>query len=156
MGAVIDRASANELPIGAVLFSLQLPAVSMTQLAFYCGAAGVTDPIHYDRDLAKRLGFRDAVVNGSLRVGWMAEAAACLVAAPDSVRLLQCNHVRAMHVGDAPLIEIKLTSREAATDAQGEVMLLCALEMRVGKDVTDRGEARLGFVAASGEAIRQA
>lgn len=147
MIATIDWARAQTLPDGAVLLDLTLPPVTMTQLAFYCGAAGVTDPIHYDRDLAKRMGFKDAVVNGSLRVGWMAEAAASLVAPPSSVRELKCNHVRAMHVEDAPAITVTLKGREAPTAPGGELTLVCAIEMRVGDTITDRGEARLGIVA---------
>jgi len=154
MTAPLDVARARSLPEGAVLLRLDLPPVTMTQLAFYCGAAGVTDPIHYDRELARRLGFKDAVVNGSLRVGWMAEAAACLVSPPNSVRALACNHVRAMHVEDAPTIEVTLKRREEPAGVGGELTLVCAIEMRVGIEVTDRGEARLGLVVDDTESMR--
>ena len=54
----------------------QLAQVSRTQLAFYCAAVGVTDPIHYESTFARQAGFADNVVNGSLRVAWRGDGPA--------------------------------------------------------------------------------
>lgn len=140
----LDWRAAKTIPLESTLLRLELPPVTMTQLVFYCGAAGVTDPIHYDRDCARQFGFRDAVVNGSLRVGWMAEAAASLVRAPDSVRAFKCKHVKGMHLHEEPVIEIRLRERKESA-AAGEVTLICDIAMHVGSVVTDRGEAELCF-----------
>jgi acyl dehydratase len=56
----------------------ELPAVmrepvTATQLVMYCGASAVSDPIHYDLEIAKASGFPDLVVNGPLRVGFLAQ-----------------------------------------------------------------------------------
>lgn len=140
---ILDRAAAEAAAPGDVLVRLALPPVTMTQLVFYCGAAGVTDPIHFDRAFAQRFGFPDCVVNGSLRVSWMAEAAASAVRAPNHLVEISCSHLKPMYVAAAGAIEMRL--RERRTGSGGAVLLACDLEIRVGDDVVDRADAVLNF-----------
>ncbi len=77
-----------------------LPPATMTQLAYYSAAAGVVDPIHYDREFARERGFRDAVVNGSLRVSWMAYAAVAIGPAAGELIGFRCEHRGIACVGD--------------------------------------------------------
>lgn len=140
----MNRTAAEAASAGDVLLRLALPPVTMTQLVFYCGAAGVTDPIHFDREFAKRFGFPDCVVNGSLRVAWMAEAAASTVRAPDHLAELSCSHLKPMHVAGAGAIEMRLRERRSSPD--GAILLACDIEIRVGEDVVDRADAVLKFV----------
>lgn len=144
MTGVVNRAAAETASPGDVLLRLDLPAITRTQLVFYCGAAAVHDPIHFDRDFARRFGFADCVVNGSLRVAWMAEAASSILRAPDHLRELGCSHVKPMLVGDVGVIELRVRERQASPD--GDLRLVCDLEIRVGDTVTDRADAVLCFV----------
>lgn len=140
--AALRPAQLKGLEPGAVLGAATLPAVTMTQLAFYCAAVGVTDPIHYDRDFARRAGFPDAVVNGSLRVAWMAQLLDAL-APPGSgePRRLACSHRGLMLVGQVPRYEARLRAQSLAADGT------CVVEVEVTGTVdgriTDQGEATL-------------
>jgi acyl dehydratase len=94
--ALTDLAEAES---GARLAHLRWPGVTRTQLAFYCAAVGVTDPIHYDRGAAAEHGFADVVVNGSLRFG-MAELAVTTLWPQVVVTELSCRHRGVLHVGE--------------------------------------------------------
>lgn len=132
---------------GDVLATISLPAVTMTQLAFYCAAIGVPDPIHYDREFAKRSGFQDAIVNGSLRVAWMAQILADLVPLPGLLARLVCSHRAPLHVGDAPAYQVILARFHEEQDrtAVAEVRVEC----RVADRLCDVGEASLRLAATT-------
>ena len=112
------------------------PQVTMTQLAFYCAAVGVTDPIHYDRSFARDSGFPDAVVNGSLRVAWMAQTLHELAPPGGWLARLQCSHRGLMLVGESPTLEVRYLSH--TQDADGLRVELSVRTM-VGERVCDTG-----------------
>jgi len=121
---------ANELP-GLVAEQLirtcQQSAVTRSQLAFYCAAAGVTDPIHYDSTFARQSGFSDIVVNGSLRVAWMAQVLHELALPCGYLVQLRCAHRGLMLVGASPCIEIRYqghTHREDSVLVQLSIQTL--------------------------------
>ena len=119
---------------GDVLGTATLPPVSSTQLAFYCAASGVTDPIHFDREFARRAGFTDLVVNGSLRVAWMAQALSSLVEARGMLVGLSCSHRGMMLAGDAPCIQARYAGHEQEPDG--------ALLVRLQVDTSVQGQTR--------------
>lgn len=82
---------------GTRVAHLRWPGVTRTQLAYYCAATGVTDPIHYDRVAAADHGFADVVVNGSFRLG-MAELAVATLWPAAVVVELTCRHRGALLV----------------------------------------------------------
>jgi acyl dehydratase len=137
-----DRA--RSLRPGEVLHRVALPPVTSTQLVFYCAAMRVADPIHYDRDFARRFGFRDLVVNGSLRISWLTRALADLVAAPDYVAHLKCAHLGPMFAGEALALEVQVS--EAASAAENGLELPCTVTGRVGETIVDQGDGILLFV----------
>lgn len=139
--ATLTAARVRAAQPGELLASAQLPAVSSTQLAFYCAAIGVTDPIHYDREFARRAGFAELVVNGSLRVAWMAQALHSLVPAPGMLVHLSCSHRGMMQAGDAPRIEARYLSHEAAPD--GALTVTLQVETLVQGQTRDTGQARV-------------
>jgi len=106
---------------GDLLARIVLPPVTATQLAFYCAATGVTDPIHYDRDFARRAGFPDLVVNGSLRIAWLAQVLADLAEKRGLLEAFSCSHRRPMFVGQAPVLEVRCLRRERASDGLSRV-----------------------------------
>lgn len=116
--------------------SILQPQVSMTQLAFYCAAAGVTDPIHYDRAFAQRSGFADCVVNGSLRVAWMAQALHELAFPDGWLARLQCSHRGLMLVGATPRIEIRYQSHTRRDDG---VLVALSVQTLVDGQACDLG-----------------
>ena len=126
---------------GDVLAALTLPAVTMTQLAFYCAASGVTDPIHYDREFARRAGFLDVVVNGSLRVAWMAQILNDLVALSGFLERMNCSHRGVMLVGTAPHFEVRHQSHRPAPD--GSVLVEIKVSVTAASNICDVGEATL-------------
>lgn len=86
-----------------------VPAVTMTQSVFYCAAAGVSDPIHFDRVAAAAAGFDDAVVNGSLRAAVMTEALAS-VTGGRLVRSFESRHRNLLLLGQPFEIVVEPTS----------------------------------------------
>jgi acyl dehydratase len=127
--------------------SVVLKPVTMTQLAFYCAAAGVTDPIHYDRSFARQTGFSDAVVNGSLRVAWMAQSLHELALPDGWLTQLKCSHRGLMLVGDMPRLDIRYRGHTpSATGLHVELMV----QTIVGERLCDSGEGVV-FVARNKE-----
>jgi len=57
--------------VGDVLPSLQLPPVSRTTLAYFCGASGDHNPIHIDTDFARKSGMPDVFAQGMLGMAWL-------------------------------------------------------------------------------------
>jgi acyl dehydratase len=121
------------------------PAVSVTRLAFYCAAVGVTDPIHYDRSFARESGFPDAVVNGSLRVAWMAQALHDLAQPRGWLVRLQCSHRGLMLAGESPMTEVRYLGHTEATDG---MRIELAVKTLVGARVCDTGNGTIFFPAA--------
>lgn len=142
---MIDLATAKVLASGEVLRRIALKPVTMTQLAFYCAATRVTDPIHYDRDFARATGFPDVVVNGSLRIAWLTQALADLVAAPDHVAALSCAHRGPLLVGQAMAIEVRATA--GATEGEAGWQLPCEVLGNCEGKLIDHAEGALTFVA---------
>ena len=140
----LDLSAAGALIPGAVLHRVALPAVTCTQLAFYCAAVRVPDPIHYDREFARRFGFADLVVNGSLRISWLTRALTDLVAAPDYLGHIACAHRGPMFVGDALTIEVSVAAPVRGTDAGCE--LSCEVVGHSGGQLIDRADGVLVFV----------
>jgi 3-hydroxybutyryl-CoA dehydratase len=136
-------AQAQALQPGTLLHRVELPPVTSTQLAFYCAATRVADPIHYDRDFARRFGFRDLVVNGSLRISWLTGALADLVAAPDYVAHISCAHHAPVFVGDAVSLEVQTSG--AAETVEGGWELPCQVTASVAGKRVDQAEGRLFF-----------
>ena len=52
----------------------EMPPITRTQLALYCGASGDHNPIHIDIDFAKAAGFPDVFAHGMLVMGLAARA----------------------------------------------------------------------------------
>jgi acyl dehydratase len=112
-----SASSALETGTAEGTWGLSLPSVTMTQMAYYCAATGVRDPIHYDRDFARQLGFRDAVANGSLRLGWMCYAGEALASPGLRLVSVRCQHRGPLYVGDD--ISMEIAVRPAAGGAAG-------------------------------------
>lgn len=88
--------------------------ITAAQVAFYCAAVGVADPIHYNVDLARGAGFDRLVVNGSFRWALMTlTASECL---GGFVAESSCRHRAPMDLGATVVVELELT--EPARDGQ--------------------------------------
>lgn len=127
---------------GQLLRTCVLPQVTATQLAFYCAAAGVVDPIHYDREFARRFGFSDAVVNGSLRVAWMAQALHELAFPDGWLTRMACSHRGMMLVGQTPRIEIRCQSHTTRDDG---VFVDLLIQTMVADTACDQGSGTVLF-----------
>ncbi len=131
---------------------ISLPSVTMTQMAYYCAATGVRDPIHYDRDFARQLGFRDAVANGSLRLGWMCYAGEALVSPGLRLVSATCQHRGPLYVGDD--INMEIAVRPRPDGPAGSAMRTCTITVSTSQQgVCDVGQIVLeaGEVPTTGE-----
>jgi acyl dehydratase len=146
MAQRIDARSAQALAVGTVINSVTLPPTTMTQMVYYCAAARVTDPIHFDRDYARAHGFPDAIVNGSLRVAWLAQILCDVVESPNRVADLKCAHQGLVLVGQTVRIEARTTG--AAQACEGGWLLPCTVETSVESNILDRADGQL-FLAQS-------
>lgn len=133
--------AARAQPVEHFAGRITLPPVTVTQLVFYCAAVGVTDPIHFDREFARKSGFADLVVNGSLRVAWLAQALADLAAPTGRLESFDCSHRRPMLVGAAPVIELRIQDAEPAGD--GFDRIHCEAIGLADGEVADRATATL-------------
>lgn len=115
MRSVLDWNTLEKLRPGQIVETVEWARLSVTQLAFYCAATGVTDPIHYDRDFAKQVGFPDIPANGSIRVAWVTESLSRLIASPNHVVWVKCSHRGPVFVGQQERVEIVFKSVDDET-----------------------------------------
>lgn len=62
---------AEELVVGTTLPPLELPPISRTTLALFCGASGDHNPIHVDIDVARSAGLDDVFAHGMLSMAYL-------------------------------------------------------------------------------------
>lgn len=128
--------------MGEVVYRhLRRPA-TLTQLAYYCAAVGVVDPIHYDRLFAREAGFPDAVVNGSLRIAWMSQVLVDFSGPEGRLVQLRCNHRGLLLVGQSMVTEL-LLAEPIQFQFDGDIV-------RIRLDVRCLSE---GKICDSGEAL---
>ena len=60
--------------------------------AEWAGASGDYDPIHYDREYAKKRRFPDAVVNGRLKAAWLMQLMTNWIGDEGVLKKLGCRH----------------------------------------------------------------
>ena len=61
----------DEVQVGDVLPTLDLPPISRTTLALFAGASGDHNPIHIDTDFARKAGMPDVFAHGMLGMAWL-------------------------------------------------------------------------------------
>lgn len=83
--------------------------ITAAQVAFYCAAVGVADPIHYNVDLARASGFGELVVNGSFRWALMTLTATECLGAHGWIAESTCRHLAPMSIGARVVVELELT-----------------------------------------------
>lgn len=137
--ALSEFASYLQSEDGQASCTAQMPTVTMTQLAYYCAATGVRDPIHYDRLFAKEQGFRDAVANGSLRMAWMCYAAQALALPHSRVLSVRCEHRGPLYVGDQLSMELRASRIEAEEQVNGRHRTVSVVVSSNGTGVCDTG-----------------
>jgi 3-hydroxybutyryl-CoA dehydratase len=111
---------------------------------YYAAASGDFNPLHIDREVARRAGFPDAILHGMCTYGWLAEACTTAAGDPGALTLLRSRFSRPVFPGD----EITFDGRVVGvTDG------IAALEVRAvnqrGEEVLKdaRAEVRAGALA---------
>lgn len=89
----------KDLDIGQGPQSLQLPAISMTDIVKYQGASGDFQPIHHDTEFARAAGMDQPLVIGMLPAGLAANWAADW-AGPENVRMVKVRWQQSVWPGD--------------------------------------------------------
>lgn len=105
-------------------------------LAKYAEASGDHNPIHLDREAARRAGFDDCVVHGMLIMGWAANVAAEIAGGAENLRKLKMRFKSPLYVG------VRATVTAEVVDAAGEQVKLLV-------NVCDPS----GLICASGNGI---
>jgi len=88
--------SAKQLKYKDVKIGMEIPSLvietSSRMSAEWAGASGDYDPIHYDREYAKKRRFPDAVVNGRLKVAWLIQLMTNWIGDDGVLKKLGCRH----------------------------------------------------------------
>ncbi|MGH3756801.1 MaoC family dehydratase [Actinophytocola sp.] len=106
-GVVTEQDLLADDPPPRLLCRVEWGPVTAAQVAFYCAAVGVSDPIHYNIDLARASGFGELVVNGSFRWALMTLSAEECLGALGWVAESTCRHLAPMRVGAAVVVELE-------------------------------------------------
>ncbi|MDR2297081.1 MAG: MaoC family dehydratase [Comamonas sp.] len=61
----------DEVQVGDLLPTLDLPPINRTTLALFAGASGDHNPIHIDTDFARKAGMPDVFAHGMLGMAWL-------------------------------------------------------------------------------------
>lgn len=143
----------EDVAVGDELPPVVRPAITHTQLVMSCAAGSVSDPIHYDPEIARASGFPDLVANSSLRVAFLAQLLTDWVMPEGTVERLGCEHRGLVLRGDP------VTSRGRVTRKYlegGNAYLECEIwneTPRVGR--TDVGTAVVTLPHRGGPATVQ-
>ena len=125
--------------VGEVIHRHARGPATLSQLAYYCAAVGVVDPIHYDRLFAREAGFPDAVVNGSLRIAWMSQVLADFAGPEGRLVRLRCNHRGLLLVGQPMVTELVLA--EPIQSEAGMTQIRLDVRCVASGEICDSGEA---------------
>ena len=129
----------DDVEVGDVLPVLQLPPVTRTTLALFCGASGDHNPIHVDVDFARRAGMPDVFAQGMLGMAWLGRLLTQWV--PQSrLRRFDVRFLGITHLGHAMTCSGTVTRK---LDEDGERRVV--VEVR---SVNQYGQARI-----AGEAL---
>lgn len=96
-----------------VVLERVLDPVTLADTVRYAGASGDFNPLHYDPELARRLGFPTAIAHGMLLAGLMATAVTELFG-PASVRRFATRFRSTLEVGAAPRLQVRAEPPDAA------------------------------------------
>lgn len=128
------RAAARAKTSGPV-FRAEWGPITASQVAFYCAAIGVADPIHYNLEVARDNGFDRLVVNGSFRWSLMTLTAEEIFGSVGWIAESTCRHLAPMSVGATVVVELELTELD-------EENRRCVLAGRnvIDSSIVDRSE----------------
>jgi acyl dehydratase len=114
-----------------------LGTIDLPSIVRYAGASGDFNPMHYDRDLAQKMGFDNNFAQGMFTAGLMSVIVAERYT-PEALLGFGAKFVSPLWCGDAP------TFIETVTDADTETgTVKLALEVRVDDRLIASGWARV-------------
>ncbi len=134
----MQRLDFSSIAVGDEMVIQDIPAITRTTLALYCGASGDHNPIHVDIDFAKRAGMPDVFAHGMLSAAYLGRLLTQWVRQED-IRSVAIRFIGITNVGDKP----KCIGRviEKSTD-EGEKLVTLDLGC-----VDQNGERKLSGVA---------
>jgi acyl dehydratase len=137
--------SYDQLKVGDVLPSLELPPITRLQLALYCGGSGDHNPIHVDSDFARQAGMKDVFAHGMLSMGFMGRLITSWV--PQSaVRSFGVRFAAITWIGDEITVVGQITQKNE--DMQQVTLDLQCVNQN--GEFTLKGRAVLAFDRATG------
>lgn len=117
--------------------------VDRTLLALYAAASGDHNPLHIDSDFAKREGFDDVFVHGSLPMAYLAEALSRWLPGANTDRL-SVRFTAIAHVHDSVECSGEIVSGGASVGG-GETCLIRVCAATADGRILITGEAHLTF-----------
>jgi acyl dehydratase len=118
--------TAAELHVGST-FTTPLGVIDLPAIVRYAGASGDFNPMHYDRELAERMGFTTNFAQGMFTAGLMSVVVAERYT-PQALRGFGVKFVSPLWCGESPTLAGAVT---AITDGRVTLTLEVSVEERV-------------------------
>lgn len=84
---------------------------TIVQLVKYAGAIGDYSPYNFDREYARSIGFPDALVTGSLILGFLAQMVTDWIGESGTLKKLSCQHRTTRHPDANMICRGKVTKK---------------------------------------------
>ena len=84
---------------------------TIVQLVKYAGAIGDYSPYNFDREYARNIGFPDALITGSLILGFLAQMLTDWIGEAGTLKRLSCQHRATRHPEADILCKGKVTQK---------------------------------------------
>jgi len=107
---------------------------------YYAAVSGDFNPIHVDREVARRAGFPDAILHGMCTMGWLADACTAYFGDPGRLSRLRARFSRPVIVGDT----VTFRGRCVAVEGAGVRVEVEAVNQR-GEEVLRGATAEASF-----------
>ncbi|MDH1302119.1 MULTISPECIES: MaoC/PaaZ C-terminal domain-containing protein [unclassified Achromobacter] len=97
----MQRLEFSAVSIGDEIALTDIPAITRTTLALYCGASGDHNPIHVDIDFARKAKMQDVFAHGMLSAAYLGRLLTKL-APQEDIRSMSVRFTGITNVGDQP------------------------------------------------------
>jgi len=97
----MQRLDFSAISVGDEIALTDIPAITRTTLALYCGASGDHNPIHVDIDFARTAKMQDVFAHGMLSAAYLGRLLTKLVPQED-IRSMSVRFTGITNVGDKP------------------------------------------------------
>ncbi|WP_254241785.1 MaoC family dehydratase [Achromobacter pestifer] len=109
----MQRLDYSAISVGDEIALTDIPAITRTTLALYCGASGDHNPIHVDIDFARKADMPDVFAHGMLSAAYLGRLLTRL-APQEDIRSISVRFTGITNVGDQPRCMGRVIEKSAA------------------------------------------